>query len=433
MILERKRALAVLKEGDGQSCKRVFDATYEDVYCRTLLIMQDEIQTLSFMEEFYTVLFGAAAEAAVSADAEKWFWQQYYRQLRKDYHKLLEILGKGGSLKGKGALAEVPAALPLLHRILLVMNTQDGFTAEEISAIFGLAPEKVEGELGKLDSLLPALAKKQPENISAWLGSWATLLSGASSEILAASEADWVDDLFTRAATAAGVNMAAKAEKDEFEYFVADVDLSEEKPLRSVVPEPEPEEESDEDEDDDEDDEYDDEDEDDEDDDDDDRYDWDLEDDSRKMIILGVVLALVLVAVIAFGVHIFMNRDSGSSSVQTEESADADAELVIKGETEETGEEETEEVEEVPEETEETEETEAEAEEETTVTMQANTSSLNVRSEGSTNGDVLTQLTEGEQVEVLSDTSEDWVQIRCIEQDDLEGYVMTQYLSAVEE
>ncbi len=429
MILERKRALAGLKDGDGQSCKQVFDATYEDVYCRTLLIMQDEPQTLAFVEEFYTVLFGAAGEAALSADAEKWFWQKYYRQLRKDYHRLLEALGKSASLKGKGALAEVPAALPLLHRILLVMNALDGFTSEEISGIFGLAAEKVDGELGKLDSLLPSLAKKQ-ESGSAWLASWEILLIGASSEILAASGADWVDELFARAAKAAGLDMAPSAAKDDFEYFVADVDLSEEKPQKKAVSKPEPEESyEDEDDEEEEDDDYDD---DDDDDDDDDRYDWDLEDDNRKMIILGVILALVLVAVIAFGVHIFTSRNSGSSSVQTEESADTDAELVIKGDGEdEETEEETEAVEEVPEETEETEE--PEEEEDTTVTMQVNTSSLNVRSEGSTSGSVLTQLSEGEQVEVLSDTSEDWVQIRCIEQDDLEGYVMTQYLSEIEE
>ncbi|MCD8097794.1 MAG: hypothetical protein LUE31_07150, partial [Lachnospiraceae bacterium] len=212
MILERKRALAGLKDGDGQSCKQVFDATYEDVYCRTLLIMQDEPQTLAFVEEFYTVLFGAAGEAALSADAEKWFWQKYYRQLRKDYHRLLEALGKSASLKGKGALAEVPAALPLLHRILLVMNALDGFTSEEISGIFGLAAEKVDGELGKLDSLLPSLAKKQ-ESGTAWLASWEILLIGASSEILAASGTDWVDELFARAAKAAGLDMAPSAAK----------------------------------------------------------------------------------------------------------------------------------------------------------------------------------------------------------------------------
>ncbi|MCD8197781.1 MAG: SH3 domain-containing protein [Lachnospiraceae bacterium] len=432
MILERKRALAGLKEGDGQSCRQVFDATYEDVYCRTLLIMQDEVQASSFMEEFYTALFAAAGDAAGSADVEKWFWQQYYRLLRKDYHRLLETLGKGGSLKGKGALAEIPAALPLLHRILLVMSVEDGFTSDEISGIFGLAAEKVDGELSKLASLLPALAKKQQDSASAWLASWETLLAGAFFGILAASGTDWVDELFASAAKAAGVDTAGKSAKDDFEYFVADVDLSEEKPLREAVRTSEPEEEFDDE--DDEDDEGDDEDEDDEDDDDDDddRYDWDLEDDNRKMIILGVVLALVLVAVVAFGVHIFTSRDSGSSDVQTEESSEADAELVIKGEGEDEESEEEAEVveEEIPEETEETEEIE---EEETTVTMQANTSSLNVRSEGSTNGDVLTQLSQGEQVEVLSDTSEDWVQIRCIEQDDLEGYVMTQYLSEIEE
>ncbi len=429
MILERKRALAGLKEGDGQSCRQVFDATYEDVYCRTLLIMQDEVQASSFMEEFYTALFTAAGDAAGSADVEKWFWQQYYRLLRKDYHRLLETLGKGGSLKGKGALAEVPAALPLLHRILLVMSVQDGFTSDEISGIFGLAAEKVDGELSKLASLLPALAKKQQDSGSAWLASWETLLVGAFSGILAASGTDWIDELFASAAKAAGVDTTGKTAKDDFEYFVADVDLSEEKPLREAVRASEPEEESD---DEDDDDDYDDEDdEDDEDDDDDDRYDWDLEDDNRKMIILGVVLALVLVAVVAFGVHIFTSRDSGSNDVQTEESSDTDAELVIKGEGEDEESEEEAEVveEEIPEEPEETEEIE---EEETTVTMQANTSSLNVRSEGSTNGDVLTQLSQGEQVEVLSDTSEDWVQIRCIEQDDLEGYVMTQYLDVVE-
>ncbi|MCD8241831.1 MAG: hypothetical protein LUD73_05510, partial [Lachnospiraceae bacterium] len=88
MILEIKRALAGLKEGDGQSCKRVFDATYEDVYFRTLLIMQEETQALTFMEEFYTALFGVAGEAVVSADVEKWCWKKFYRQLRKAFHRL---------------------------------------------------------------------------------------------------------------------------------------------------------------------------------------------------------------------------------------------------------------------------------------------------------------------------------------------------------
>lgn len=35
MILEMKRALEELKKGDSQGYRRLYDATYEEVYCRT--------------------------------------------------------------------------------------------------------------------------------------------------------------------------------------------------------------------------------------------------------------------------------------------------------------------------------------------------------------------------------------------------------------
>ena len=65
--------------------------------------------------------------------------------------------------------------------------------------------------------------------------------------------------------------------------------------------------------------------------------------------------------------------------------------------------------------------------------MEVNGSSVNVRSEASTNGEILTQVNAGETVEVLGDPSEEWVQIRCIEQNNEEGYVMSQYLSEIAE
>ena len=192
---------------------------------------------------------------------------------------------------------------------------------------------------------------------------------------------------------------------------------------------------------DDEDEEYDDEYEDDEEDDDnydeeDDRYDWDLEDDGKKMVILGVVIALVLVAVIGFAAfRIFGGggRDNADNTVTEQEQEDEEeGSLIIRGEEDgsadtegDTSEEETTAEEETPE--------EETAEEETTLTMEVNGSSVNVRSEASTNGEILTQVNAGETVEVLGDPSQEWVQIRCIEQNNEEGYVMSQYLSEITE
>ena len=171
-------------------------------------------------------------------------------------------------------------------------------------------------------------------------------------------------------------------------------------------------------------------------DDEDDRYDWDLEDDGKKMVILGVVIALVLVAVIGFAVfRIFGGggRDNTDKTVTEQEQEDEEeGSLIIKGE--EDGSSDTEEeapAEEAPAE-EEAPEEEAPAEE-TTLTMKVNGSSVNVRSEASTNGEILTQVNAGETVEVLGDPSQEWVQIRCIEQNNEEGYVMSQYLSEITE
>ena len=233
-------------------------------------------------------------------------------------------------------------------------------------------------------------------------------------------------------------------EADDFEYFVADVDVEPAEPKKKkavpVVEEPEDEEDDEsEDEDDDEnsydedeDDEYDEDDDDegdddDEDDEDDDRYDWDLEDDNRKMVILGIVLALVIVAVIGVGAYFFLNRDKGNTeqpAQTTEEQEDGNAELVIKGDgdsADDSSEAENQQTEETDSSEEETPEEEQPAEEEPaepeTVTMKVNASSVNVRSEASTDSSIVTKVANGETVEVVGDASQEWVQIRCTEQD----------------
>jgi flagellar basal body-associated protein FliL len=245
--------------------------------------------------------------------------------------------------------------------------------------------------------------------------------------------------MFQDAASDAGIVLEPEKKKaDDFEYFVADpepIPAKSKEKAAPVVEEPEEDDEDDDDSeyDDDEDDEdyEDDEYDDDEDDDEDNRYDWDLEDDGRKMVIVGIILALVIVAVAAFGISRFMNRDTSSQEeVQTEEE-DEEGTLIIKGDDGEDSEE-SEEIEETEEEPEEVEEEEEEPEEPETITMKVSADSSRVRSEANTNSDVVTTVTNGEQVEVLSDASEEWVQIRCIEQDNIEGYMMSQYLTSVE-
>lgn len=438
MVLEMKKALASLKSGDSQGYRKIFDATCEEVYCRSLLILQDEAQAQEFTKDFYVDLFGMLDEADDAGSMEKWFWQKYYQKLRKQYHKLLEKQNKKSA--GVRTLADMPASLPLLHRIMAVMSAKDDFTAKEISGIYGLPEEKVQAELEKLDKVLPNLTKGQPESVAAYLGSWKTLFLGASKQIASTNAADW-DQMYQAAADKAGIAVEPAVRKDEtFEYFVADVDLSSVKPAKKAVPivEEEPEDDGYDDEDEYDDDEYeeeddeydDDEDYDDEDDEDDGRYDWDLEDDGRKMVILGIILALVILAVVGFGVSRILGGNDKKEQVQTEQEAEeGDAELIIKGDAPGEDEEEEEPVVEEPEESDEEEEEEVEAD---VMKMRVNGSSINVRSESNTNCAVLTQVNEGEEVEVLSDPSQEWVQIRCIEQNNEEGYVKAEYLDAIE-
>ena len=67
-----------------------------------------------------------------------------------------------------------------------------------------------------------------------------------------------------------------------------------------------------------------------------------------------------------------------------------------------------------------------------TVTMKVSASSVNVRSEASTDSSIVTKVTNGETVEVVGDASQEWVQIRCTEQDGKEGYVKSEFLTAAE-
>ena len=456
MVLEMRRALEQLKKGEEQGYRKLYNATYEDVYCRSLLVLQNDQQAADFMEAFYTAFLGDVDEAALPVNPEKWFWQRYYREMRKAYHHLLEGQKKGVRCQ-ESTLAAVPAALPLLHRILLVMSYMDDFQAEEIAEIFGLPTDKVETELGKVGSLLPNLTKNQPESAAAYLTDWRVLLLGACRQILSAGQGEWIDRVYAKASKAAGILDEPVKAADDFEYFVADVDVEPAEPKKKkaapVVEEPEDEEDDEsEDEDDDEnsydedeDDEYDEDDDDeddDEDDEDDDRYDWDLEDDNRKMVILGIVLALVIVAVIGVGAYFFLNRDKGNTeqpAQTTEEQEDGNAELVIKGDgdsADDSSEAENQQTEETDSSEEETPEEEQPAEEEPaepeTVTMKVNASSVNVRSEASTDSSIVTKVANGETVEVVGDASQEWVQIRCTEQDGKEGYVKSEFLTAAE-
>ena len=450
MVLEMKRALEDLKKGADGAYRKIYDATYEEVYCKSLLITQEEKQALSLVEDFYAGVLKEIGEALKAEDQNHWFWQQYYKKIRREYQKLLSVQHKEAPGKAQN-LAQILAALPLLHRVMLVMAYEDDFSAEQISAVLGLASEKIEGELEKLEKILPTLTQGQLQENAVWLTGWKTILAGADRQILEAVAADWVDVAYEKASAAAGVKEQPKKE-DNFEYFVADVDLTEEKPKKKKA-EPVIEEEDDEDEEeysdedeedeeyDDDDEEYDDEDdEDEEEDDDEDRYDWDLEDDGRKMIIVGAVVAVILCVVIGLGAMWFMGRNKSDTTTpaQTEEQQeDAAADLVIKGDgdtaddtetTDEADAEETDETEDAAPE----EEEEAEPEEPQTVTMKVNASSLNVRSEANTTSSVVTSLANGDTVEVLGDASQEWVQIRCTSKNNEEGYVKSEYLVAAE-
>lgn len=441
MVLEMKRALEDLKSGDRQGYRKIYDATYEEVFCRSFLILQKEDQAAEFMKGFFTELFGMLDEADSGVNQERWLWQKYYQRMRKQYHKLLADQQKSApSSGGARTLAEIPAALPLLHRIMLVMYYKDDFAAGEISAIFGLAEDKIQAELQKLEKVLPSLTKGQPESVSGYLGSWKVLLLGASRQLLSTGSYTWVNQLYTEAAAAAGISVEPAVKKDEtFEYFIADADLTPVKPKKKPAPVPveEPDEDDEDEEgyDEEEDDvSYDGDEYDDEEDYEDDRYDWDLEDDGRKMVILGIVLALIIVVVLSFGAFkLFGGGEDETDPVQTEQDAEneGDAELIIRGDGPDE-EEEEEPVEEPVEEPEEEPVEEPEEAEPQTVTMKVSASSSRVRSEPNTDSSVVASVTNGEKVEVLSDTSEEWVQIRCIEQNQEEGYMMSQYLTAAE-
>lgn len=451
MVLEMRRALEKLEKGDSQGYRKMFDAVYDEVYSRSFLIVQEEETTRKFMKDFFVELFGIADEAREASNLEKWLWQKFYAKMRRQYQKISEVQKKPEP--GVKALAEIPSELPLLHRILLVMSCMDDFTPSEISKIYGLEANRVQEELKKLDRLFLTLVKDQPESVSAYLGNWKVLLMGACRQIMSTGLGDWVDTVYEEAAREAGVQ--DMEEEKPFDYFVAEPDLSVVKPKKKPAPAAEPEEEEPE-EDDNEDDE-DDEEEDDEDDteEDDDRYDWDLEDDNRRMIIIGVLIALAVVAVVTFCAYKLLNKDDKepTAPVETEQNAeDDDASLIIKGEgadeSKDHAEGEEEPSEEKPEEEQPSEEQPAEEsqpeegeqpdenqeEESAAVTMQViNVSSrVNVRSEASTSGQVVTKLKPGEKVEIMGDSSQEWVQVRCIEQDGQEGYMKSEYLKAVE-
>ncbi|MDO4262560.1 MAG: hypothetical protein Q4C82_10810, partial [Eubacteriales bacterium] len=248
MVLEMKRALEDIKNGDRRGYRKLYDAVCEEVYCRSFLITQQQDQALELMEGFLTELFGMTEQADGAPDKEAWLWDQYYRRVRRQYQKLLAQQYKSSA--PAETLAKIPAALPLLHRVMLVMAFRDDYSAADISAVLGLTADKIQAELQKLNQFLPSLVKGQPQNVSAYLDNWKALLMGAARQLLNEGSDSWVDSLYESAAAAAGIRTEepGKAAGD-FEYFVADADLSAIQPKKKPAPAPEPEEDEEDDED----------------------------------------------------------------------------------------------------------------------------------------------------------------------------------------
>lgn len=447
MVLEMRRALEEIKRGNSQGYRRLYDATYEEVYCRSLLIIQKEDQALEFIQDFYKELFGVLDEADDAADQERWFLHRFYQKLRKHYHRLLGKQDRDSREENdvRDTLGGFLTAFPLLHRIMLVMSCKDDFTAAEISAIYGLTEEKIQTEIDKLKKMLPTLTKDRPESEMPYLENWKILLLYASGQVAGTGSGQWVDSLYIEASKAAGVFQEPAGKKsDDFEYFVAEPELDPEPetPKKKIIPVEEEEEEEPEDDEYDEEEYEDDEDEDDEDEEDDDRYDWDVEDDGKRMVILGIILALIIVAVVGFAVFRLLGdkKDSEPEPVQTEQDVDDnDDKLIVKGGDDNFGEEEPEEApEEVPEDQPEEEFQEEELQEEElqevepqTTVMKVKPNSMNVRSAPNTNCEVVASVKAGDRLEVIGEASEDgWVQVRCIDQDGKEGYAKLENLTA---
>ena len=189
--------------------------------CCNAALIQNEDQALEYIKDFYKDVFGALEEAEEAQDTERWFLRRYYQKLRKHYHRLLGKQEKTEPGSGVKTLAEIPAAFPLLHRIMLVMSFKDDFPASEISAIYGLAEDKIQSELEKLEKLLPSIVQDQPESAAAYTASWKVLLLGASRQISNTGSDQWVDSLYADAAKAAGVpadtaQAGAAAKSDEW-------------------------------------------------------------------------------------------------------------------------------------------------------------------------------------------------------------------------
>ena len=55
MVLEMKRALEDQKKGADGAYRKIYDATYEEVYCKSFLITQEEKQALSLVKIFMQV------------------------------------------------------------------------------------------------------------------------------------------------------------------------------------------------------------------------------------------------------------------------------------------------------------------------------------------------------------------------------------------
>ena len=46
------------------------------------------------MEDFYTGVLKEIGEALKAEDQNLWFWQQYYKKIRREYQKLLSVQHK---------------------------------------------------------------------------------------------------------------------------------------------------------------------------------------------------------------------------------------------------------------------------------------------------------------------------------------------------
>ena len=106
-----------------------------EVYCKSFLITQEEKQALSLVEDFYAGVLKEIGEALKAEDQNLWFWQQYYKKIRREYQKLLSVQHKEAPGKAQ-KLAQILAAQMCIRYTHETEWTQNRPSAEQCKLQF---------------------------------------------------------------------------------------------------------------------------------------------------------------------------------------------------------------------------------------------------------------------------------------------------------